>query len=54
MLSYWRSQCKRNFLYFHVGSKTKTAETAVDLLRHKIQIKEEENEQARKNVEERM
>lgn len=36
MLSYWRSQCKCNFLYFHVGSETKTAETAVDLLRHKI------------------
>lgn len=54
MLSYWRSQCKCILLYFFVGNKMKTAETAIDLLRNKMQIKEEENEQARKNAEEQM
>lgn len=54
MLSYWRSQCKCNFLYFHVGSKTNTTETAVDLLRHKMEIKEEENERIKKYAKERM
>lgn len=36
------------------SNKMKTAETAIDLLRNKMQIKEEENEQARKNAEEQM